>query len=141
MIFEGQPETFHPNDMLGTFSNDQPFIEIEVGGVGGVKKHFAALIDSGFNGFLQIPFAEALPLGLVLSGSRQRLLADGSVSSHLVCNGNVCVDGERIETAIDVSSADIILLGTKLLKELKKTFVLDCAWGIVEIIDGSKNVL
>ena len=123
-------------DMLGTFDNDQPKIEIEVKGINGSPKKVVALIDSGFNGYLILPYVEAFPLGLVLNGIQSNTLADGSASSHLVCIGQVCVDGKCIATTIDIQPANIILLGTKLLKELGKTFVLDCINGKVEITDS-----
>jgi len=122
--------------MLGTFSNDQPLIAIEVSGVSGIKKKLIALVDSGFNGYLQLPFVEALPLGLVLAGVQPSTLADGSVSSHLVCKGSVCLDRKCLDTTIDISTATIVLLGTKLLKELGKTFILNCASGKVEIVEN-----
>jgi len=123
-------------DMLGTFDNDQPKIEIEVKGINGNPKKVVALIDSGFNGYLTLPYIEAFPLGLVLNGIQSNTLADGSASSHLVCIGQVCVDGKCVATTIDIQPANIILLGTKLLKELGKTFVLDCINGKVEIINS-----
>jgi len=122
--------------MLGTFDNDQPKIEIEVKGINGNPKKVVALIDSGFNGYLTLPYIEAFPLGLVLNGIQSNTLADGSASSHLVCIGQVCVDGKCVATTIDIQPANIILLGTKLLKELGKTFVLDCINGKVEIINS-----
>ena len=122
--------------MLGTFNNDQPIIEIEVKGVTGITKRINALVDSGFNGYLQIPFIEAFPLGLVLAGVQANTLADGSTSSHLVCKGQVCIDGRCIDTTIDIQAANIVLLGTKLLKELGKVFTLDCSIGKVEISDS-----
>lgn len=121
--------------MLGTFNNDQPVIGIEIQGVTGIAKKINALVDSGFNGYLQIPFVEAFPLGLVLAGVQANTLADGSTSSHLVCKGKVCVDGKCIDTTIDIQQANIVLLGTKLLKELGKVFILDSAIGRVEIVD------
>ena len=123
-------------NMLGTFNNDQPVIEIEVKGITGISKKINALVDSGFNGYIQIPFVEAFPLGLVLAGVEASTLADGSNSSHLVCKGQVCVEGKCVDTTIDIHHANIVLLGTKLLKELKKTFVLDASIGKVEIIDS-----
>lgn len=122
--------------MLGTFNNDQPKIEIEVKGVNGVSKKVVALVDSGFNGYLTLPYLEAFPLGLILTGIQSNTLADGSQSSHLVCIGQICVDGKCINTTIDIQPANIILLGTKLLKELGKTFTLDCPNGMVEITDS-----
>lgn len=122
--------------MLGDFNNDQPIVEIEVRGVTGISKKIGALVDSGFNGYLQIPFIEAFPLGLILTGVQANTLADGSTSSHLVCKGQVCIDGKCVDTTIDIQPANIVLLGTKLLKELGKIFILDCRLGKVEIIDN-----
>lgn len=122
--------------MLGSFNNDQPTIDIEVKGVTGISKKINGLVDSGFNGYLQIPFIEAFPLGLVLAGVEANTLADGSTSSHLVCKGNVCIDGKCVETTIDIQQGNIVLIGTKLLKELKKIFILDSCNGKVEIIDS-----
>lgn len=122
--------------MLGLFNNDQPTIQIEVRGVSGFGKTLQAIVDSGFNGYLQLPLTEAFPLGLVLAGRQKKKLADGSSASHFICKGTVCVDKKCIVTTIDVVQADIILIGTKLLKELDKTFILDCAAGKVEILDN-----
>lgn len=123
--------------MLGTFNNDQPKIEIEVAGINGKPVKIEALIDSGFNGYLILPYIIAFPLGLVLTGIQSNTLADGSSASHLVCIGKVCLDGKCIQTTIDIQPADIVLLGTKLLKELDKTFILDCKNSKVEIMDNS----
>jgi clan AA aspartic protease len=125
--------------MLGTFDNDQPKIEIEVKGVNGSPKKVTALVDSGFNGYLTLPYVEAFPLGLVLTGIQSNILADGSSSSHLVCIGQICLGGKCVTTTVDIQPANIILLGTKLLKELEKTFILDCLNGKVEIIDSIKK--
>jgi predicted aspartyl protease len=99
------------------------------------SKKVIALVDSGFNGYLTLPYLEAFPLGLVLIGIQSNTLADGSSASHFVCIGQVCVDGKCISTTIDIQPANIILLGTKLLKELGKTFILDCSVGKVEIVE------
>ncbi|OHA41523.1 MAG: hypothetical protein A3H68_01755 [Candidatus Taylorbacteria bacterium RIFCSPLOWO2_02_FULL_46_40] len=125
--------------MLGTFDNDQPKIEIEVKGVNGSPKKLIALVDSGFNGYLTLPYVEAFPLGLVLTGIQSNTLADGSSASHFVCIGQICVGGKCVTTTIDIQPANIILLGTKLLKELGKKFVLDCLNGKVEIVDSIKK--
>lgn len=95
--------------MLGTFHNDQPEIEIDVKGTSEKQKSITALVDSGFNGYLTLPYLEAFPLGLVLIGLQSNTLADGSSSSHFVCIGQVCVDGKCINTTIDIQPANIIL--------------------------------
>jgi clan AA aspartic protease len=124
--------------MLGTFHNDQPKIEIELSGTSENTKKVTALVDSGFNGYLTLPYQDAFPLGLILIGIQSNTLADGSTSSHFVCMGSVCVDGKCINTTIDIQPANIVLLGTKLLKELGKTFILDCSIGKVEIVDSGR---
>ncbi len=86
--------------MLGTFHNDQPKIEIEVKGMSDTAKRVTALVDSGFNGYLTLPYEEAFPLGLILIGIQSNTLADGSSSSHFVCMGQVCVDGKCISTRL-----------------------------------------
>lgn len=126
--------------MLGTFNNDQPKIEIEIKGVNGTPKKVIALVDSGFNGYLTLPYVEAFPLGLILTGVQSNTLADGSTASHFVCIGQICVDGKCVTTTIDIQPANIILLGTKLLKELGKTFTLDCVNGKVEITNSKKVI-
>lgn len=125
--------------MLGTFHDDQPKIEIEVSGTSDKPKKITALVDSGFNGNLQLPYVEAFPLGLILTGVGVNVLADGSSSEHFVCTGAVCVDGKCASTGISIHPAGAILLGTKLLKKLGKTFVLDCSVGRVEIIDSRER--
>ncbi len=122
--------------MLGTFNNDQPKINIEIKGATDNPKEVEALIDSGFNGYLTLNYADAFPLGLILIGMEKSTLADGSLSSHFVCVGNVCVDGKCIQTTIDIQPSGTILIGTKLLKELNKKFILDCCNNKVEIVDS-----
>jgi predicted aspartyl protease len=119
--------------MRGVFRNGQPLVDIEVSGVKGLRKRMTALVDSGFNGHLQIPFVEALPLGLVLSGTARNLLADGSSVQHLVCEGDVGIGGSFCKVAIDIVPAEIVLIGTALLAKMKKKFTLDCLSGSVEI--------
>ena len=126
--------------MLGTFHNDQPEIEIEVKGTSDTPKKVIALVDSGFNGYLTLPYLEAFPLGLILKGIQSNTLADGSSSEHFVCAGEVCVDGKCVSAIIDIQPANIILLGTKLLKKLGKTFILDCRVGRVEIVDSPPTI-
>jgi predicted aspartyl protease len=122
--------------MLGTFHDDQPQIEIQVSGTSDNPKKLMALVDSGFNGYLALPYVEAFPLGLILTGAQRNILADGSSSEYFVCTGAVCVDGKCVSTGISIQPGGDILLGTRLLKKLGKTFVLDCKNGRVEIVDS-----
>jgi predicted aspartyl protease len=102
--------TLLQKNMLGTSHNDQPEIEIEVSGTSENAKKVTALVDSGFNVYLMLPYQDAFPLGLILKGIQSNTLADGSTSPHFVCLGAVCVDGKCINTMIDIQPANIILL-------------------------------
>jgi predicted aspartyl protease len=55
-------------NMLGQFSqNGRPIFEIDVFGVSEkVKTKFTATIDTGYTGFLAMPFTVASRLGLIL---------------------------------------------------------------------------
>jgi hypothetical protein len=48
-----------------------------------------AMIDTGFTGFLQLPVALALPLGLVLWAESEFCLADGSTVTWFMAKGSV----------------------------------------------------
>jgi clan AA aspartic protease len=125
--------------MLGTFNdNGQPKIEVEIKGTGNSKK-VEAIIDSGFNGSLKIPYRIAFPLGLVLVAVESGMIADGNMSASLVCKGTVCIGETCQETTIDVHPADVILIGTSMLRILKKTFYLDANAKKVEMLDSREE--
>jgi predicted aspartyl protease len=50
-----------------------------------------AMIDTGFTGFLMLPIAQALPLGLALYGTGNYTLADGSSVTNFLAEGTVTV--------------------------------------------------
>lgn len=74
--------------MLGRFNEFfLPVVEIEVRGTG-EPKTLEAVVDTGSNGWLQLPYKEAFPLGLVLSGVEDgTTMADGHISHNFVCKG------------------------------------------------------
>ena len=121
--------------MLGNFENGNPYIEIEVSGITTEKKKIKALIDTGFNGYLSLPYIEAFPLGLVLNGIESFTMADGSTSHHFVCMGSVTIDGKEIVAPIDIQPSCAILAGTQLLKKLGKFMNIDFKNDKVELFD------
>lgn len=120
--------------MHGTFENGQPKIKIEIRG-NGSSQTVEAVVDSGFNGYLKIPYRTAFPLGLSLVAVGSGTVADGNMSANLVCEGEACIGSECARITIDVHPAEITLIGTGLLKALSKGFYLDVTNGIVEITD------
>jgi clan AA aspartic protease len=106
--------------MLGNFEAGRPNVEIEIEGIANQNApvRHNACIDTGFNGYLTLPYAEVFPLGLVLSGAIKSTLADGSSSNSFLCIGKVIVGGREAFVTIDVQPEGNILVGTALLKQL-----------------------
>lgn len=126
--------------MLGNFENDLPWIEIEVKGLGQAKT-LKAIVDTGNNGYLSLPYIEAFPLGFILDGIQSSTLADGSTADHFVCRGFVICDGKKVISAIDINPQCPILIGNKLLRLLNKKLISDIVAGTVELADSSSPVL
>lgn len=114
--------------MLGRFSeNGRPVFDIELYGISEkYKKNFAATFDTGYTGFLAIPFTEASRLGLILVGTESYTLADGSNKTDLSCLGQIIFDGRSIIGTIDVSFAGgSILLGMTFLRNAGLSLYVD----------------
>lgn len=126
--------------MLGSFENDNPYIEIDIVGASMQPKKIKALVDSGYNGYLMLPYVEAFPLGLILTGIQSSKLADGSLSHHFVCIGTVIYDKKSVATTIDIQPNCNILLGTKLLRLLGKTLIMDVVKNKVELVNSGPIV-
>ena len=87
----------------GYLDNGEPVLEIAVkGALSNVPQQLTCLVDTGFTGFLSIPLVEALPLGLVLSGTTSVTFANGATEYRLTCLGVVEVDA--------LSEAGVIIL-------------------------------
>ena len=53
-----------------------------------------ALIDTGFTGFLMLPIVQALPLGLVLTGTGYYTLANGETVTNFLAQGTIAIPPE-----------------------------------------------
>jgi len=118
-----------------------------------------AMIDTGFTGFLMLPIAEALPLGLALYGTGNYTLADGSPESNFLAQGTVAVlsptivpvtaatsvtppapdpsvDAPRPESVdgIIVLGGDGALLGMEFIRSLDKLLLVG---NVVMLVDNS----
>ena len=105
---------------------------------GAVKKlaqDFDAIIDTGFSGFLCMPLLKAFPLGLILHGTTDVVLADGNTHTKLTALGNITA-GEKSEVGVIIlepSSSDL-LLGMEFLSTFNLSlFVHD---DMVSLIDS-----
>jgi predicted aspartyl protease len=95
-----------------------------------------ALVDTGFAGFLMLPIAQALPLGLALYGTGDYSLADGSAISCFLAEGTVEIrppsqvpvpridPGPAVQvesvTGVVVLGGDGALVGMEFIRSLKK---------------------
>jgi predicted aspartyl protease len=74
---------------LGRFdSTGSAVIEIEIAGATGGKSYIAA-IDTGFSGFVALPYLEMIDLGLVIEGATNVQLGDGSIITNDIAPGRV----------------------------------------------------
>ncbi len=113
--------------MRGYFENGRPYLDLQIFGVfEEAKQKFQARIDTGFDGYLTIPLTQALPLGLILKGIENYVVADERSVENLVCFGNVTVEKKTVFVPIDLSHTNsIILIGNSLLKELGSALTID----------------
>jgi predicted aspartyl protease len=109
-----------------------------------------ALVDTGFTGFLMLPIAQALPLGLALYGTGDYNLADGSLVSCFLAEGTIeilplshfpegapthpvpVMKSEAVKGVI-VIGGDSALIGMEFLRGLKKWLLVGRT---VALVDG-----
>ncbi|MBM3237332.1 hypothetical protein FJZ31_13650 [Candidatus Poribacteria bacterium] len=74
------------------------------------------ILDTGFDGFICLPIAVAVPLGLELIDVTDSELADGTiVQDELVFAGKVLWDGEVIDVDVVLTKSADTLIGTAML--------------------------
>ncbi len=128
--------------MQGKIENDVVTVPIEVFGVSRqTKQQFQAVVDTGYQGYVSLPFSSAFPVGLVLRGQQSYTLADGSVSSHFICLGTVIFDGHEVVVPIDVQSNGPTLIGTEFLKKIEANFSANFSQAIFEITSEKRKKL
>jgi clan AA aspartic protease len=109
--------------MINTGSVDrlrQPRIKLTVKG-NRKSININPAIDTGFNGYLSLPVAIAIPLGLELKGEVPVELADGSLKKELTFRGAVNWQGLEYDIDIFLTESVDALLGSGLLQGLKLT--------------------
>jgi predicted aspartyl protease len=111
--------------ILGTFdSSGNAIISIRVTGASG-SKNYDAIIDTGFSGFVALPFLEMVELGLTTQGAANVMLGDGSIITNHVSSADVTL-GIQVENGtilLDENSSDV-LVGMAFLREFKKSLIL-----------------
>src|ERR1039458_1600308 len=86
-------------------SNGHPRLTVRVSGTHPTAHAvIEAMVDTGFTGFLMLPIAQALPLGLALYGTGNYTLADGSSVTNFLAQGPVTVLTPTVVPVIGVST-------------------------------------
>ncbi len=76
-------------------------IPLSLQGTAGEAREVEAVVDTGFTGFLTLPPSVVAELGLVLKGTSEGTLADGSEVSFDAYEATVLWDGEPKVVLID----------------------------------------
>lgn len=74
------------------------------------------VVDTGFDGYLSLPVAVAIPLGLELKGRVPVELADGSMKSELTFRGMVIWQGREYSIEIFLTESKEALVGSGLMQ-------------------------
>ena len=104
---------------------ESPRVKIGLNGASPhASKEFDAIVDTGFTGFISMPMKDAIPLGLILSGTTSTTLADGSSSHKLTALGTATV-GEESNLGVVLlslgSGPSDVLVGMEFLRAFNKT--------------------
>ncbi len=86
----------------------EAIIPIVVRGPSGQEREMDAVIDTGFTGFLTLPFSLIVALGLTWRGQAQAELGDGSLHQFDVYEATVLWDGHL--RTVETDAADTLLL-------------------------------
>ena len=92
-----------------------------------------AVIDTGFTGFVSLPMMKAFPLGLVLMGSADYTMADGSIEPTLLALGWVKLGDEKYKGVFSLSKGNEVLLGMEFLKITQRQLIISAHHGIVRL--------
>jgi predicted aspartyl protease len=117
-------------------SNGDPHIKLTVRGAiapSGIEIDF--LIDTGYQGFVLIPILQAFPIGLILAGTTNIVMANGQPQPRLTCIGSVECDGEEhLDLILIEPTGQVALLGMEFLRAFHKRLSIDPMAGTVELI-------
>jgi clan AA aspartic protease len=101
--------------IIGTVTDERvPMIELELAG-----NKWNAVIDTGFNGDLELPLELLGQLHCTFAGRIKSYLAGGLVIKEDVYDVEFPFDGERVLATATFSPGNEILIGTRLLKSYR----------------------
>lgn len=83
------------------------------------------VLDTGFTGFLQIPFLSAIEYNLMLHSIGQSIIANGQTCETINCLGQILFHGRLIAGIINTSGGTTPLLGMKFIEALRARVEFD----------------
>lgn len=117
--------------IVGTVTDDGvPAVELELAG-----KMWAAIIDTGFNGDLELPEQLFPMLPLEYLGRTLSTLAGGQQIEEDEYLVNVSFDGRTVSAEATFAPGDTILVGTNLLRDHRLEVVFPEATVLIERAD------
>jgi len=120
----------------GYFKFNLPFVKIKLYGMREeLAQEFEALIDTGSNSHIIVPFDRGLPLGLTLMGYAPTATASPVTDFIMLCEGNAVIGEETINTGVNVNFGTYTIIGNQFLKQLNRDLHIDFANDIVELRD------
>ena len=118
--------------ITGTVNADrEPVIRIRVHDVNGHERHRAAVVDTGFTGWLTLPPDFIMALGLFWKELGAAILADGSQVLFDVYEASVVWDGQVVAISVDESNSEP-LVGMALMDGFR-ILIEDVDGGLVQI--------
>ena len=115
--------------ICGRYDEDgNPCISFHLRGAAHKKPgpEYEDIINTGFSGFIQLPFEKAFELRLTLEGTSEVILADGSSKTVLTALGVATLAGMKTVGTIHLSPSLEILVGMEFLRKFK------CGLGILK---------
>ena len=98
--------------------NDEPVVSIDLI-LRKKPSRCNTIIDTGFNGYLSVPYSLVKKSSWYFAGVEEYELATGERVEQQVYLGHVIFDKRRLQVYIVTSNAKDILIGTKLLRSKK----------------------
>lgn len=92
-------------------SEGVPQVPISIAG-----REWIGVVDTGFNGDLELPYALGPHLNSKYRGRTMSQLADGSIVVEESYEAQVPFDGELVEAIVTFASVNEILIGTRILR-------------------------
>jgi predicted aspartyl protease len=109
----------------GFFDADgSPAVTIRIAGDLGTQE-YTAVIDTGFTGFVALPLAEMIPLGLRTEGAASVMLGNGVVVDNLVAPGRVTIGSQtELGTIVLDHTGSDILVGLAFLRQFNLALIM-----------------